>query len=397
MMKTKLLFFLLFLISTLNAQINNVSIVGEAVAGGWPDADPSTSDVNQMITTDGENWFLNGLGVTTAITDGGLKFRANETCEINWGSTSFPNGIGELLSSNIPTQAGFYDVTFNSTSGVFSFVTSGTYPRIGIWGPAVDAQNGYAGNDIPMLTNDGIIYRLSGFYFSSGNAYFRQDNNGIITYGSTGFPTGTGNLNGPSIYIPSGEFYVEFNKHSGAYSFNTPTLGILGTATPTGWDSDTVMLTDDNVNFYINNMTLTNGAAKFRKDGMWTKNWGNSVFPTSNGLPNGENIPVTAGNYNINFNINTLAYNFQSTLNLNEISTNNYKVFPNPGNSIWYFKSDNNDLFTIEITDSNGKKIVNKNQPQSNFSVDNSNFANGLYFAKITSKDNSSIIKLVKN
>ncbi|MBC7556113.1 MAG: hypothetical protein H7195_04045, partial [Chryseobacterium sp.] len=127
-MKTKLLFFLLFLISTINAQINNVSIVGEAVAGGWPDADPSTSDVNQMITTDGENWFLNGLGVTTAIAGGGLKFRANETWEINWGSTSFPNGISELLSSNIPTQAGIYDVTFNSTSGVFSFVTSGTYP-----------------------------------------------------------------------------------------------------------------------------------------------------------------------------------------------------------------------------------------------------------------------------
>ena len=144
-------------------------------------------------------------------------------------------------------------------------------------------------------------------------------------------------------------------------------------------------------------MTLTNGAAKFRKDGMWTKNWGNNVFPTSNGLPNGENIPVTAGNYNINFNINTLAYNFQSTLNLNEITTNNFKVFPNPGNNVWHFITNDNALFTLEITDMNGKKIVNKNQPQSDFSIDISNFANGLYFAKITSKDNSSIIKLVKN
>jgi hypothetical protein len=396
-MKTKLLVFLFFLTSIINAQINSVSIVGEAVAGGWPDLDPTTIDVNQMIATDGENWSLNGLVVSTAIEGGGLKFRANETWEINWGSTSFPNGISSLSSSNIPTVAGIYDVTFNSTTGVFSFVASGTYPRIGIWGPAVDSQNGYAGNDIPMLTNDGIIYKLSGFNFSSGNAYFRQDNNGMISFGSTGFPNSSGNLNGPSIFIPGGEYFVEFNRHSGAYSFSTPTLGILGTATPTGWNSDTVLLTDDNVNFYINNMTLTTGAAKFRKDGMWTKNWGNSVFPTSTGLPNGDNIPVIAGNYNINFNINTLAYNFQSTLNLNEITTNNFKVFPNPGNNVWHFIANNSALFTLDITDMNGKKIVSKNQPQSNFSIDISDFANGLYFAKITSNEKTTFIKLMKN
>ena len=94
------------------------------------------------------------------------------------------------------------------------------------------------------------------------------------------------------------------------FSFNS--LGVIGDATPTGWDSDTDMeFNPEKQRFYVD-MTLADGTIKFRANDAWDVNWGGSNGVLASGA---DNIPVTAGNYRIYVNLNDPA---NPTYELNE-------------------------------------------------------------------------------
>ena len=95
-------------------------------------------------------------------------------------------------------------------------------------------------------------------------------------------------------------------------------VGIIGSATPTGWDSDTDMATTDNITYTIN-MTFSTGEVKFRQDDAWTLNWGSTTFPTGTATQDGPNIPVPAGTYDVTFNRTTGAYSFVGTSSFDSI------------------------------------------------------------------------------
>ncbi len=86
-----------------------IAIVGSG-AGGWPN-DPQV-DVNQLISTDGLNYSLNGI----VLTDGFAKYRANNAWAKNWGGASL-SAVLVPGGSDIPTTAGIYDITFNRVTG----------------------------------------------------------------------------------------------------------------------------------------------------------------------------------------------------------------------------------------------------------------------------------------
>ena len=92
-------------------------------------------------------------------------------------------------------------------------------------------------------------------------------------------------------------------------SSNAQSISMIGDAV-SGWSTDVVMSTTDNVNFTLSNFTFSNGGAKFRKDASWSNNWGSTSFPSGTAYSNGSNIPVTAGKFNVSFNINTGAFSF---------------------------------------------------------------------------------------
>lgn len=89
-------------------------------------------------------------------------------------------------------------------------------------------------------------------------------------------------------------------------------VGIIGSATPGGWDSDTDMTRDSGnpAIWVINSIVLTNGEAKFRANDAWTVNWGGNTFPNGTGTQDGPNIPVVAGTYKVTINITNGAYTF---------------------------------------------------------------------------------------
>ena len=83
------------------------------------------------------------------------------------------------------------------------------------------------------------------------------------------------------------------------FSFNS--LGVIGDATPTGWDADTDMqFNTEKQRFYVD-ITLIDGKIKFRADDAWDVNWGGAEGALSAG---GADIAVTAGDYRIYVNLN---------------------------------------------------------------------------------------------
>ncbi|MBR0321033.1 MAG: SusF/SusE family outer membrane protein [Bacteroidales bacterium] len=83
------------------------------------------------------------------------------------------------------------------------------------------------------------------------------------------------------------------------FSFNS--LGVIGDATSTGWDADTDMqFNTEKQRFYVD-VTLADGTIKFRANDAWDVNWGGADGVL---VANGDNIPVSAGDYRIYVNLN---------------------------------------------------------------------------------------------
>ena len=392
-MKKQLLYLIALTFFAFSAKSQTISIIGST--------SPSASwavDID-MTTTDNVTYTLNNVTLTTATdpANTGLKFRQDHDWVINWGSSNFPSGTGVLNGANIMTIAGTYDITFNKSNGTYTFIDSGTVPHnIGIWGPAVDAINGFVGADVNMTTSDNITYTLSGFYFTSGQAYFRENDATTNVWGSTAFPTGTGVLSGPSIPVTGGEWFVTFNRNTGGYSFAYPSIGILGTATSVGWGTDIDLSTTDGFSYSISNLVLTDGVVKFRKDNAWDINWGSLGFPTGTGVQNGAEIPVTAGTYDVSFEKSSGNYAFNNTLSNHQNSISEVKIYPNPTNAIWNL-SFTNPIDNVELFDTTGKILQSFTPNANQFQLDGNALSNGVYFVKVKSGADFTVQKIIKN
>lgn len=379
--------FVLFYLANIQAQV--ITIVGTGV-NGWP---PTNGPEITLNTTDGITYSIQNLAINT----GFVKFRQDYSWNTNWGGNTFPNGQGIQDGPNIATIAGTYNVTFNSSNGTYTFISSG-FPSIGIWGPAVDSQNGYGGPDVNMTSTDGITYTLSGFYFSSGNAYFREDDNGTAVWGSTSFPTGTAVTSGPSLFIPGGEWFVTFNRLTGDYSFSYPGVGIIGTSLPNGFSGpDTDLITTDGFSYYLNDLYLTSGEVKFRKDNSWATNWGATSFPIGTGVQDGPNIPIAQSSlYSIIFTRLTGEYQFVQLLSNPENNASTISLYPNPTQTLWNITA-TLPLEHIEITDALGKIVYVAEPNTTTVIVDAESWQNGIYFGKISCRDAEVSFKLIKN
>jgi hypothetical protein len=111
--------------------IGHIGIVGSATFKGW-----KKSVKMRHNRKDPNVWQLR-----IKLSNGALKFRADDDWATNWGvrasrdnlaeicsfefegdaSTAFPYGVAELNGINIPVEAGTYDVTFNTQTFEYSF------------------------------------------------------------------------------------------------------------------------------------------------------------------------------------------------------------------------------------------------------------------------------------
>ncbi|MDG5491348.1 T9SS type A sorting domain-containing protein [Psychroserpens sp. SPM9] len=84
-----------------------------------------------------------------------------------------------------------------------------------------------------------------------------------------------------------------------------------------------------------------------------------------------------------------------ATLNVEEFSTNEFSVFPNPTASSWMVKA-TQDISSIQVFDVLGKQVLTMKTSGNNVEIDASNLISGVYFAKISSDKGTKTIKLIK-
>jgi len=296
--------------TTIQAQ-TSIGIIGTAVNGWDEDVDMTQSGVDQAVWT-----------IETTISDGVLKFRADDDWAMNWGSLDFPTGVGEQGGSDIPVIGGQYFIRFNSSTGEYTFESMApTYASVGIIGTAT--PNGWD-SDTDMVQSDIVphLWTLD-ITLADGEMKFRADDDWAVNWGGVDFPNGIAVQDGDNIVVPAGEYSIVFNSSTGAYSMGLPipeydTMGIIGTAVM-GWDDDVDLVADpDTPYIWTLTYTLSPGQLKFRANDTWDVDWGGdpdaeSTFPTGTAVAGGANIDVVPGEYNITFNHVTGEYSFVST------------------------------------------------------------------------------------
>ncbi|MDN3203367.1 SusF/SusE family outer membrane protein [Algoriphagus sediminis] len=150
-------------------------------------------------------------------------------------------------------------------------------------------------------TFTGFVHILSG----SGEFKFTEENNWVDdkNWGDNG---ADGTLDNPSdaanIKVEEfGTFEVTVDMGAKTYTMSDPLLwGIIGDATPGGWDAETPMNFDRDENVLTITADLNAGEMKFRANQNWDYNYGGADGELTAG---GDNIPVAeAGNYTITLN-----------------------------------------------------------------------------------------------
>jgi hypothetical protein len=250
-----------------------------------------------------------------------LKFRENADWAINWGAADFPSGIGLQNGANIPVPVGTYKVTFNCLTGAYNFLsTCGNIALIGEF-------NGWA-DDYWMIRNAAspddwsVILTLNPGSDGDANGVvelkFRMNADWGTNWGAADFPSGIGVANGANIPVPldatgmTTDYLVTFNCATGAYNF-AATSGVMSMIGAfNNWNGD-IMMNRDAANpdlWKLSRSWFADSEVKFRENKDWTANWGSNTFPTGTGTPNGANIPLVAGKYDVTFNATTLDYSF---------------------------------------------------------------------------------------
>lgn len=386
-MKKLLLFCAVFMAGTAMsfAQFANIGIIGDATPTEW------ASDTD-MTTTDGVTYTIKKFTLKA----GTVKFRQDDKWENDWGGTTWPTGTGVLKSStNIPSQPGLYDITFNLTTLAYNFVSAGNFSAISV----VSGSNSSS-----MFTTDGVMYYSNNVVFANAaTATFTV--NGTDKWGGAGFPNGTATKDGAAIAVPANSYNIEFNATTGAYKFNFVTISLTGSAVG-GWGVDSDLTTTDGINYKIVNKTFAaaedgGSEVKFRLNHDWGTTWGKGTFPsgTAEVVADGGNMAVPAGNYDVTFNRMTGAFAFVTAgaAGVTTMEVSAITAFPNPTKSVWNFNAGNTTISNLVIVDVTGKIVMSKNVNAAQTTVDASGFAAGMYFAKVASATGTQTIRVVKN
>lgn len=292
---------------------NSIGLIGDATGSWSVDADMYRPNADKLTEWTVTLYLIGGKEV---------KFRADDDWATNWGSADFPSGTGTQGGANIPVpSSGYYKVNLDVTSGAYSLtqVAIPAYTSISLIGPATPLGWGGDTQLIKDPTNDKVW--TGTVTLTAGELKFRANNDWAANWGkgtNTTSLSGYGVNNGDNLAIEAGTYFVYINVATGEYFFGKTDrnlaysdVGVVGSATPGGWGTDTNLIRNPINPFkWSGKMTLTEGESKFRSDNDWAINWGSASFPSGVGTQNGANMPTAAGTYQITLNTATGEYTF---------------------------------------------------------------------------------------
>lgn len=205
-------------------------------------------------------------------------------------------------------------------SNLFQYSSKTVTSAVSIYGlPRLDLMVGTTviGN-IKSALGNGVYNGL--VKIDPANPFKLYDPDTDTTYGANG---GTLVADGGSGIIASGDagwykFNADINSHT--YSMDAYMIGLIGSATPNGWNTpDQKMDYDAKTGTWNITLDLVVGEIKFRMNDSWAWNLGlGSDNSLKNLVQGGANIPIsTAGNYTIILTINSDGSTGSCTIHLN--------------------------------------------------------------------------------
>ena len=252
----------------------------------------------KVTTTADKNWFKFYAGSNFVSDDWDSINKGALGCKENGSEDTFGyilydgDSWGKLQTPVIP-GAGTWIVTLDMNNLTY---TVGK-PVLYMAGEA----NGWATNDY-LAGEDGVHFTGYMYLNQNGFKFCTQPEWKGTNYGAN-FDT-AGNADNITMTEPAGYYKVEVDLESKSYVL-TPitTIGIIGSASPNGWDSDVDMTyvpynaeTKELGYWEAKDITLASGEIKFRANDDWAINWGGDVNALTQG---GDNISVDAGTYDI--------------------------------------------------------------------------------------------------
>ena len=251
----------------------------------------------KVTTTADKNWFKFYAGSNFVSNDWDSINKGALGCKENGSEDTFGyilyNGDswGELQTPVIP-GAGTWIVTLDMNNLTYTVGKPVLYM-------AGDA-NGW--NQIDVLNGDDGVHFTGYMYLNqNGFKFCSQPNWDGTNYGAD-FDTA---LDAGNIVIAeeAGFYQVDVDLSAKTYTLTPFTIGIIGNATPKGWDGDTNMTYNPEERCWeLKGVTLSDGEMKFRHTNDWSLSWGGELDNLT--TQNGPNIVVAAGTYDIKLVVN---------------------------------------------------------------------------------------------
>ncbi|NCC10293.1 MAG: DUF5115 domain-containing protein [Bacteroidia bacterium] len=163
------------------------------------------------------------------------------------------------------------------------------------WNPATAPQ---LYTPLMDMVYSGFIQLNGGFKLTAQPAWPSGDHPEYKDYGYGSFTTVSPSVtnDGGNLNVVEGFYYVKADLTKKEFSATKTTWGVIGSATPGGWDTDTDMAYNAADNTWRVTMTFTDGDFKFRANDGWDINMGGSAGKLTF---NAGNLSITAGTYDV--------------------------------------------------------------------------------------------------
>ena len=300
--------------------------MGETTGKFTPAPTPAIDEQGYYMLgqVNGNEWDATSPVWMNKISDGVYQLKVTTTADQNW----FKFYAGSKFVSNDWTSinAGALGCKENGSEDAFGFIIyngdswgelqTPVIPGAGTWIVTLDMNNltytvqkpilymagdanGWKHSDV-LNSEDGVHYTGYMYLNQNGFKFCTQKNWNGTNYGGAFFGESEDNI---MMTQEAGFYQVDVDLSAKTYTLSPFTIGIIGDATPTGWDSDTDMTYNPEERCWeLKNVTLSDGEMKFRHKNDWSLSWGGELDNLT--TQNGPNIAVAAGTYDIKLEVN---------------------------------------------------------------------------------------------